>query len=166
MTSESSATDWTGRPGTDEATTTDAQERHTGSRPQDPPGELTLDVTFELLMNYRRRVIFRYLADHPSTTLSNLAEHVAAHENEMAVSELRSAEQKRANPEHREEFTPSDEVDGIELYHHHLPKLADVDFIDWDRETDTIRRGSRFDEIAPLISLMTEHQDELPEGWP
>ncbi|MFC5368682.1 helix-turn-helix domain-containing protein [Salinirubrum litoreum] len=52
------------------------------------------------------------------------------------------------------------------LYHNHLPKLDAAGFIDWNRETGTITRGPRFDEIRPLIKLMTEHQDELPAGWP
>lgn len=53
-----------------------------------------------------------------------------------------------------------------ELYHSHLPKLADAGYIEWDREDDVIRRGDRFAELAPLISLMQKHADELPVDWP
>lgn len=53
-----------------------------------------------------------------------------------------------------------------ELYHVHLPKLVDAGYIDWDADTETIRRGPNFGEIAPLLHLMTEHEDELPGGWP
>lgn len=52
------------------------------------------------------------------------------------------------------------------LHHSHLPKLEASGFIDWDREEDAIRRGPRFDEIAPLLDLMDRHQDELPDDWP
>lgn len=53
-----------------------------------------------------------------------------------------------------------------ELYHHHLPKLAEMGYIEWDPETLAFRRGSEFDEIQPLIDLLRTHQAELPGGWP
>ena len=67
------------------------------------------------------------------------------------------------------EFKPEDEDLDLfrqNLYHRHLPKLADAGFITWDRETDTITRGPRFAEIQPLLSLLKNHPDELPEDWP
>ncbi|KTG18023.1 DUF7344 domain-containing protein [Haloferax profundi] len=54
----------------------------------------------------------------------------------------------------------------LELYHIHLPKLADAGFIDWDRDSGVITRGPRFGEIEPLLRLMHNHQDELPDDWP
>ena len=54
----------------------------------------------------------------------------------------------------------------LEMHHSHLPKLVDSGFVDWDREEGVLRRGPRFDEVAPLIELMVEHRDELPAGWP
>lgn len=40
------------------------------------------------------------------------------------------------------------------------------DFIDWNRWTDTIGPGPRHDDIRPLIHLMIDHEDELPDDWP
>ncbi|WP_340100320.1 DUF7344 domain-containing protein [Salinibaculum salinum] len=57
------------------------------------------------------------------------------------------------------------ELTQVELYHVHLPKLADAGYIEWDADTHTIRRGPTFDEIAPLLRLMAELTDELHEGW-
>jgi hypothetical protein len=34
-----------------------------------------------------------------------------------------------------------------------------------DRETNAIRRGENYDEIAPRSGLMREHKDELPADW-
>lgn len=51
------------------------------------------------------------------------------------------------------------------LYHVHLPKLAEAAYIEWDADTQTIRRGPNFDEIAPLLQLMADHEDELPAAW-
>jgi len=78
------------------------------------------------------------------------------------------------NPRDEDEFdveklaTEDDDLELLttELYHIHLPKLAEAGYIEWDKDTHTIRRGPNFDEIAPLLRLMTDHQDELPDGWP
>lgn len=37
--------------------------------------------------------------------------------------------------------------------------------IDWDRENDQISKGENWDEIAPLLQLLQDHQDELPDSW-
>jgi hypothetical protein len=47
----------------------------------------------------------------------------------------------------------------------HLPLLEENGVIDWDRERDVIVRGERFDEIRPLLRLITDHEDELPDDW-
>lgn len=52
-----------------------------------------------------------------------------------------------------------------ELHHVHLPKLVDAGYIEHDRETGEVRRGPKFDQIAPLLRLMANHPDELPDGW-
>ncbi|WP_076433391.1 DUF7344 domain-containing protein [Haladaptatus litoreus] len=53
----------------------------------------------------------------------------------------------------------------IQMTHTHLPKLADAGFIEWDRETNQVRKGPRFEEIRPLVQLIHNHRDELPDGW-
>ena len=54
----------------------------------------------------------------------------------------------------------------MRLHHTHLPKLEEAGFIEWGTDSKTITRGPRFDEIAPLVELMSAHRDELPVGWP
>jgi len=58
-----------------------------------------------------------------------------------------------------------DEAD-IAIDHHHLPKLEDAGYIEWNRDTDEISKGPRFDEIEPILELIETHADELPPGWP
>jgi hypothetical protein len=53
----------------------------------------------------------------------------------------------------------------VEMEHMHLPKLAEYDFIEWDRENGEVKKGAKFDEIRPLLELLSRHEDELPEGW-
>ncbi len=40
----------------------------------------------------------------------------------------------------------------VEMYHVHLPKLAEMRLIEWDRRTREVVKGERFDEIRPLLS--------------
>lgn len=79
-----------------------------------------------------------------------------------------------ANPRTDEEFTPAElrterddsERFRMELHHRHFPKLEQAGYIDWDRESGTVRRGPNYDEIASLVELLATHEDELPGGWP
>lgn len=57
------------------------------------------------------------------------------------------------------------EVLELSLYHRHLPKLEQMGFVTWDRETNEIRKGPDWNEIEPLLTLMYDHRDELPEDW-
>lgn len=47
----------------------------------------------------------------------------------------------------------------------HLTKLAGYGFIDWNRDTFDVTKGPKFAEIVPLLELLADHEDELPEGW-
>jgi hypothetical protein len=102
----------------------------------------SLDRMFDVLRHpYRRRILML------------VSEHNPRDENEFSVDDL---------------ATEDDDLELLttELYHTHLPKLADAGYIEWNEEDHTIRRGPNFDEIAPLLRLMTDHRDELPAGWP
>lgn len=81
-----------------------------------------------------------------------------------------------ANPQDDDDLDPLDLlVEGetthdfgitrLELTHSHLPKLAEMGFIEWDRELDELSKGPNWKEIAPLLRLMHKHQDELPDKW-
>lgn len=62
--------------------------------------------------------------------------------------------------------TPADRaVTHLELKHSHLPKLAEVGFIEWNRESGTLSKGPKWDEIAPLLEVLDDHRDELPDDW-
>ncbi len=52
-----------------------------------------------------------------------------------------------------------------ELVHNHLPKLESMGFIRWDPETNRIGRGHNWGDVAPVLTLIDEHQDELPGSW-
>lgn len=50
----------------------------------------------------------------------------------------------------------------VRLYHEHLPKLEDRGYILWDEENDLVTRGPHFREMEPLLTLIAEHDHELP----
>ena len=52
-----------------------------------------------------------------------------------------------------------------ELRHTHLPMLAEAGVIDWDQGANTVRRGPLFAEMQPLLDLLADHRDELPDEW-
>lgn len=52
-----------------------------------------------------------------------------------------------------------------ELIHNHLPRLEELGYITWDREAGDIGRGPNWDEIEPLLRLLREHGEDLPDGW-
>jgi len=61
------------------------------------------------------------------------------------------------------------ETDAVErlvtMQHVHLPKLADYGFIKWNKDTNEVMKGPKFDEIRPLLELLAKHEDVLPEDW-
>ena len=63
------------------------------------------------------------------------------------------------------DITVEDEKRGVlrtQMVHVHLPKLEDMEFIEWDRDAHEVRKGPQFEEIRPLLELMRDHADELP----
>jgi hypothetical protein len=53
----------------------------------------------------------------------------------------------------------------FDLYHVHLPLLESADYVRWDRETHEVERGDAFDEIRPVLRVLHDNRDDLPDGW-
>lgn len=106
-----------------------------------PPAEstesplLSIDKTYELLKNRRRRDVLEYLRAHDGeVTLSDLAEHIAAWENSIEVSQLSSAQRKRVY---------------IGLYQAHLPKMDSTGVIDFDKSRGTVVLREEAKQLFP-----------------
>lgn len=91
-----------------------------------------------------RRALLLYLVDGNPEDVDDIPEHirVAEHIDDDARREL---------------------VEMLEA--EHLPLLEENDLIEWDRERNVVLRGERFDEIRPLLGLISENRGELPDDW-
>ena len=97
------------------------------------------DKLFESLANEQRRRLLFALLDEP-TSISLDSPPDATGEQRMRL---------------------------IERQHNHLPKLADAGFVRWSPTTDTIARGSEFEEIRPILELLSENDEQLAAvQWP
>lgn len=46
----------------------------------------------------------------------------------------------------------------------HLPKLVEYGYVRWDRDAREVERGPDFEEIEPLLELLSDHRDELQDA--
>lgn len=103
----------------------------------------------------------------PTYSIDDVFEALAdIHRRELLVSVLIQTQQADTVVFDAKPYGESfDEVSYTEMYHIHLPKLADCGFIEWNREELEITEGPNFDEIRPLLELLNGHEEELPHGW-
>lgn len=88
-----------------------------------------LDTVFDVLSNdYRRRILSELL------------------EGDMYVADI-SRELQTTTEAERERIE-------LSLYAIHLPKLVHLDFIEWSKDTDSIQRGERFEEVRPVLERL------------
>ena len=108
---------------------------------------MSKDEVFEMLQNERRRRILRYLLDADDVmTIGELAERIAAVENDTSVAALNSTQRKRVY---------------VALYQTHLPKMDDVGVIDYDRDRGRVRIA----ENADLLTFYLDEQFEAGDDW-
>jgi hypothetical protein len=53
----------------------------------------------------------------------------------------------------------------LNIFMGHLPKLDAMGIIEWNEEADEIIKGPDWEEFEPLLRLIAENKDELPEEW-
>ena len=105
---------------------------------------LSKDTIFELLKNQRRRDAIAYLKDNDGeATLSDMAEFIAAKENGITVQELSSSQRKRVY---------------IGLYQCHLPKMANVGVIDFDKNRGDIAIRPLAAQLEPFLGTTTDEE--------
>ena len=99
--------------------------------------ELPLDQVFGILKNKRRRTVLRYLDEHEEpVALGELAEFVAADENDTPVAQITSQERKCAY---------------VGLYQCHLPKMDDMGVVEFNQNRGLIETGTNADQLKRYL---------------
>jgi len=113
----------------------------------DEQEQLSRDLVFDVLKNRRRRYALHYLRRAEETVqLSELAEQVAAWENDIAVDAISAAERKRV-------YTA--------LYQSHLPKLDDAGIVDYNQNRGIVELSEASEQLDPYLDL-----DAVPDiSW-
>jgi len=107
--------------------------------------ELSRDRVFDILSSPRRRYVLYFLRTEPNPIqLTDLAEHVAAWENNTTVEELSTQQRKRVY---------------VSLYQTHLPKLADAGLVEYDEDSGNVSIASKASEIDPYLG---EQETDTP----
>lgn len=100
---------------------------------------LPKDVVFGLLSAKRRRRVLQFMAENgDETTLSDLADHIAALENDTEIRLLDSQQRKRVY---------------VALYQCHLPKMDDADVIDFNHSRGTVERRAEADQLYAYLEI-------------
>jgi hypothetical protein len=111
------------------------------------PKPLSLDTIFEILKNQRRRYVLQYLreAEGSSVQLNELADQVAAWENDKPVGLVSSNERKRVY---------------VGLYQCHLTKMDESRVIDFDQYRGNVETRPEIQELYEYIDFGDETKDE------
>lgn len=100
-----------------------------------------IDTAFECFAYHRRRYALRGLRMHESPmVLADLADEVAVREAEAPLTEIPAEEVKRVY---------------MSLYHTHIPKLADEQFVQYDQERDAVALTERAERVEQYQELLT-----------
>jgi hypothetical protein len=128
---------------------TTLQTRQSGEQETSTSESTTLskDTTFSVLKNRRRREVLKYLRGHDGEAkLSDLAEHIAAKENDIEVRALSSDQRKRVY---------------IGLYQCHLPKMDDADVVTFDKNRGDV---TLLDQAAELFQYLDAEDEAADPG--
>lgn len=105
------------------------------------PSRLEKDLLFDLLQNDRRRAVLRTLDEEGELTLAELAEIIAAEENDVPSSEASESARRSVY---------------ISLYQRHVPKLDEHGVVEYDREESTVALREPASQLLAHIYLDEE----------
>ncbi|TYL40348.1 hypothetical protein CV102_01870 [Natronococcus pandeyae] len=108
---------------------------------------LSSDEIFHILQTNRRRDTIRYLLEEDGPVkMRDVAEYVAARENETTVAKLSSTERQRVY---------------IPLYQSHLPKLDEEGVIEYNQPRGIVRPTEQLDTFEPYIKATEDGASSL-----
>lgn len=108
---------------------------------------LSSDEIFHILQTNRRRDTIRYLLEEDGPVkMRDVAEYVAARENETTVAKLSSTERQRVY---------------IPLYQSHLPKLDEEGVIEYNQPRGIVHPTEQLDTFEPYIKATEDGASSL-----
>jgi hypothetical protein len=111
---------------------------------------LPLDQVFDVLRNERRRLVLRHLEDNDGPhTIGDLAEEVAAYENEKPIAQLSSSERKRAY---------------VGLYQCHLPKMDSMGVVEFNKNRGRVEAGPNYSLVKSYLGKDAPSTQD--DRWP
>lgn len=103
------------------------------------PAELSKDELFHLLQNQRRRQVLVFLQDTDGeVNMRDIAEQVAAWENDTTIEALDSNERQRVY---------------IALYQSHLPKLDEAGVLTYNQQRGIVSRTALADQLDAYLNI-------------
>jgi hypothetical protein len=103
-------------------------------------GRLSYDTVFTTLSNRRRRYVLQFLQDNGGASeLRDIAEHLAAWENDKAVDAITRKERRRV-------YTA--------LQQSHLPKMDDDGIVSFDRDRGTVEMTELAEELRVYLEVV------------
>lgn len=116
------------------------------SRPtEEGSPSLSDDGMFKVLSNQRRRQVLNYLRDGDgSATVGELAEYIAAEENNTTIQQLSSQERKRVY---------------VSLYQNHLPVMDAANVINYEENRKRVHLLETVTKIEPYLTEDSEGVD-------
>ncbi|MCO8247104.1 MULTISPECIES: hypothetical protein [unclassified Haladaptatus] len=129
--------------------TTQQVEEQSSSMDTTSSVELSEDQIYHLLQNERRRYVLRYLhGSNGQESMRDIAEQVAAWENDSTVQAITSSERQRVY---------------IPLYQSHLPKLDEEGIIEYDQSRGTVEKTDMadvlYDYLEPTVVAADDDED-------
>lgn len=129
----------------DEADTTEEESADEEAGEEEAGDEFPLDQVFGILKNSRRRQVLEYVADaEGQVSLSEVAEQIAAWENDKEVRQITSSERKRVY---------------VGLYQCHLPKMDAMGIISFNKPRGTIELEDGIDVFYDYLDTAEESDD-------
>ncbi|WP_425606489.1 DUF7344 domain-containing protein [Halomontanus rarus] len=115
--------------------------------------DLSTDDVFHVLQTKRRRDVLRYLQDTSGPVrMRDLAEQVAAWEQQTSIEALSSNERQRVY---------------ISLYQSHLPKLDEEGIVTYDKDRGIVERAPLAAAFDPYIDeAIGSESEEVRDPWP
>ncbi|WP_121742566.1 DUF7344 domain-containing protein [Natronorubrum halophilum] len=128
----------------------DCSDDPANSTQSDEALTLSQDEIFHILQTSRRRDVIDYLLDKSGPVkMGEIAEHVAAKENDTTVANLTSTQRQRVY---------------IPLYQSHLSKLDEKGLIEYDKPRGIVRPTDEVEKFRPYLEATNEDIDRRAAG--